>query len=49
MHVMSIRSPHHVGMIGYGMSKAAVHQLVHSLKDPAGGLPSDAGVIGILP
>ena len=38
-----------IGMIGYGMAKAAVHQLVHSLKAPSSGLPSDAGVIGILP
>lgn len=38
-----------VGMIGYGMAKAAVHQLVQSLKGSSGGLPPDAGVIGILP
>ena len=37
------------GMIGYGLAKAAVHQLVQSLAEPAGGLPSDAGVVGILP
>lgn len=34
------------GMIGYGMAKAATHQLVASLA--AGGLPS-ATVVGILP
>lgn len=37
------------GMIGYGMAKAAVHQLVQSLKDSSSGLPPDAGVIGVLP
>lgn len=36
-------------MIGYGMAKAAVHQLVQSLNSSDGGLPPDAGVVGILP
>lgn len=38
-----------IGMIGYGMAKGAVHQLVQSLKDPSSGLPPDAGVVAILP
>lgn len=38
-----------IGMIGYGMAKAAVHQLVQSLNSTSSGLPVDAGVIGILP
>lgn len=38
-----------VGMIGYGMAKAAVHQLVQSLNNPHSGLPADATVLGILP
>ena len=38
-----------LGMIGYGLAKAAVHQLVQSLSDPASGLPPEAGVVGILP
>ena len=37
------------GMIGYGMAKAAVHQLIKSLADPKGGLPINATVLGILP
>lgn len=37
------------GMIGYGMAKAAVHQLIKSLADRKGGLPEDATVLGILP
>ncbi len=37
------------GMIGYGMAKAAVHQLVASLAAPKGGLPPDALVAAILP
>ncbi|KAG0244837.1 dihydropteridine reductase-like protein [Mortierella sp. GBAus27b] len=36
-------------MIGYGMAKAAVHQLVHSLAGPDSGLPADAKVDAILP
>lgn len=37
------------GMIGYGMAKAAVHQLVHSLAAPKSGLPDNAFVAAILP
>ncbi|XP_074642142.1 dihydropteridine reductase-like [Tubulanus polymorphus] len=37
------------GMIGYGMSKAAVHQLVHSLSQSNGGLPEKSLVAAILP
>ncbi|KAF9933623.1 hypothetical protein FBU30_005062 [Linnemannia zychae] len=36
-------------MIGYGMAKAAVHQLVASLAGPDSGLPADAKVNAILP
>jgi len=37
------------GMIGYGMAKAAVHQLVKSLACDNGGLPTNAIVAAILP
>merc|ERR1711936_55317 len=37
------------GMMGYGMAKAAVHQLVKSLACPGSGLPSDACALGLLP
>ncbi|XP_019631845.1 PREDICTED: dihydropteridine reductase-like [Branchiostoma belcheri] len=37
------------GMIGYGMAKAAVHQLTKSLGQPNGGLPEGAAAIAILP
>ncbi len=37
------------GMIGYGMAKAAVHQLVHSLACDKSGLPGSAFVSAILP
>jgi dihydropteridine reductase len=37
------------GMIGYGMAKAAVHQLVSSLSQQNSGLPADTTVLGILP
>jgi len=37
------------GMIGYGMAKAAVHQLVKSLGDPGSGLPEGACVLAMLP
>lgn len=37
------------GMIGYGMAKGAVHQLVSSLADPKSGLPDGAFVGAILP
>lgn len=38
-----------VGMIGYGIAKAAVHQLVQSLSSSDGGLPPDSDVLAILP
>lgn len=37
------------GMIGYGMAKAAVHQLVKSLAATDGGLPANSTVLAILP
>lgn len=37
------------GMIGYGMAKAAVHQLTRSLAGKDSGLPNDALVVTILP
>lgn len=37
------------GMIGYGMAKAAVHQLTKSLAQANSGLPQDAFVLSILP
>ena len=37
------------GMIGYGMAKAAVMQLVKSLAAEGGGLPNNATVVAILP
>ncbi|XP_013403675.1 dihydropteridine reductase [Lingula anatina] len=37
------------GMIGYGMAKAAVHQLVASLAAPNSGLPAKSLVAAILP
>ncbi|EFX86014.1 hypothetical protein DAPPUDRAFT_127519 [Daphnia pulex] len=37
------------GMIGYGMAKAAVHQLTKSLAAGDGGLPKDSSVLTILP
>ena len=36
-------------MIGYGMAKAAVHQLTKSLASKSGGLPADSCVVCILP
>uniref|UniRef100_A0A914YIE5 Dihydropteridine reductase n=1 Tax=Panagrolaimus superbus TaxID=310955 RepID=A0A914YIE5_9BILA len=36
-------------MIGYGMAKAAVHQLVKSLAAPKSGLPEGTTVLAILP
>ena len=32
------------GMVGYGMAKAAVHQLTKSLSEPKSGLPENAKV-----
>ena len=37
------------GMIGYGMAKAAVHQLVKSLAADKSGVSPDATVLAILP
>lgn len=37
------------GMLGYGMAKAAVHQLVKGLAEEKGGLPPSASVLAILP
>lgn len=37
------------GMIGYGMAKAAVHQLTKSLAGSNSGLPEDSLVVAILP
>lgn len=37
------------GMIGYGMAKAAVHQLTRSLAGKDSGLPNGALVVSILP
>lgn len=36
-------------MLGYGMAKAAVHQLVESLSQPSSGMPTDSAVLAILP
>lgn len=36
-------------MIGYGLAKAAVHQLTQSLAGEGGGLPANSLVIAILP
>jgi len=36
-------------MAGYGMAKAAVHQLVASLAQPKSGLPTDSLAVAILP
>lgn len=37
------------GMMGYGMAKAAVHQLTKSLGDPKSGLPEKASALALLP
>ncbi|XP_041652810.1 quinoid dihydropteridine reductase a [Cheilinus undulatus] len=37
------------GMIGYGMAKAAVHQLCQSLAAKNSGMPSEAAAVAILP
>jgi dihydropteridine reductase len=37
------------GMIGYGLAKAAVHQLTKSLAEDGSGLPKDSLVASILP
>lgn len=36
-------------MIGYGLAKAAVHQLTKSLAEETSGLPKDSLVVSILP
>ncbi len=38
-----------VGCIGYGMAKAAVHQLCQSLSGPNSGLPPGSAAVAILP
>ena len=38
-----------LGMIGYGMAKAAIHQLTYSLAQSNSGLPAGAVVATILP
>lgn len=42
-------APIPLGMIGYGMAKAAVHQLTKSLADPSSGLPEGSSAVAILP
>jgi dihydropteridine reductase len=37
------------GMAGYGMAKAAVHQLTQSLASPGSGLPDNSLAVAILP
>jgi len=37
------------GMMGYGMAKAAVHQLVKSLGSPSSGLPPSSCALAMLP
>lgn len=37
------------GMVGYGMAKAAVHQLCRSLAGENSGLPSESSTLAILP
>lgn len=37
------------GMMGYGMAKAAVHQLTKSLAEPKSGLPENASSLALLP
>ena len=37
------------GMIGYGLAKAAVHQLVQSLGAESSGMPTDSLAVAILP
>jgi len=37
------------GMIGYGMAKAAVHQLMHSLQSKRSGLPKECTAVALLP
>lgn len=37
------------GMVGYGMAKAAVHQLCQSLAAKNSGMPAGAAAVAILP
>ncbi|KAJ7326753.1 hypothetical protein JRQ81_016512 [Phrynocephalus forsythii] len=37
------------GMIGYGMAKAAIHQLCQSLSGSSSGLPSGSAAVALLP
>ncbi|XP_052101838.1 dihydropteridine reductase-like [Mytilus californianus] len=37
------------GMMGYGMAKAAIHQLIKSLAGKNSGLPKDSSALAILP
>ena len=37
------------GMMGYGMAKAAIHQLTKSLASADSGLPNDAKTFALLP
>ncbi|XP_066574173.1 dihydropteridine reductase isoform X2 [Amia ocellicauda] len=37
------------GMVGYGMAKAAIHQLCQSLAGESSGLPAGAAAVAILP
>ena len=46
---MSVTAAGTAGMMGYGMAKAAVHQLVASLASEGSGLPVDCCVLGLLP
>lgn len=38
-----------IGMIGYGLAKAAVHQLTKSLSEKGSGLPEGSTAVAILP
>lgn len=38
-----------VGMMGYGMAKATVHQLVKSVAADNSGMPKDSTTVAILP
>lgn len=38
-----------VGMLGYGMAKAAVHQLTKGLGENKSGLPANSVAVAILP
>ena len=42
-------TPYIEGMMGYGMAKAAVHQLVKSLASKNSGLPKNSSALAILP